>query len=901
MGVGKVPNELASRPELSSFWGKTPEAGEGQPFPYKPVVRHLLDVAAVGLVLTELNPKRLLREANTLGLPAARLGRMYAFLVGLHDLGKFSRVFQAKRPDLCPLFGPGADAGPTDPGHCRLTAVMLCSRHLRLELESLLPRVGGGLSTLIASIAGHHGRPTDAKQHAAHGFEAAANPCISTPSLEAALGALCELKRLISPEPLPELDEVETCKTLSWPLAGLTSFADWIGSDSDDFRFEAPQMPLDDYWPLALERAERAIARKGLSPKPPARNPFLTTIAPTIETPRPTQVAAEKLILPEGPSLVVIEDATGSGKTEAALVLAARMLAAGKAEGLYYALPTMATANAMYARLGEIHRRLYAPEARPNLVLAHGQAKWNEDFLASIGADAEAVISEGDVSAFCNAWVADDRRKAFFADVGVGTIDQAFLGVLKKKWLALRQHGLAGKVLLVDEAHAFDAYMSRELEVLLRSHAAAGGSAVVLSATLSRAQRQSLVDAFRRGLGQWTPAALTRTGYPLITTVGVAGTAEVEVGSAEAQRREIDVERVAGPDGAHALAVEAARRGAAVLVLRNAVDEAIASYEMIRQSHPETQLFHGRFAVADRQRIEADVLARFGRGAAPEQRAGRILVATQVVEQSLDLDFDCLITDLAPIDLLIQRAGRLWRHMDIRPAAKRTVEGPVLHIISPEPREDVSYEWLGAALGRGAKVYDNPGVMWRSARVVFEAGRILAAESFRPMIEAVYQADGHVPQALAAEQARAEGAGYGAQSLANRNLIEVETGYAMVGELSTDEEVGTRLGEPTIIVRLARLAGERLVPWASDPAAAARSTPRNWALSEVRVRTRWLGDVRPPPTEERLIATVKEKWQEWERNIPVLIVGADGSISLAQASTCRYNETTGLSRGVAAP
>jgi CRISPR-associated endonuclease/helicase Cas3 len=163
------------------------------------------------------------------------------------------------------------------------------------------------------------------------------------------------------------------------------------------------------------------------------------------------------------------------------------------------------------------------------------------------------------------------------------------------------------------------------------------------------------------------------------------------------------------------------------------------------------------------------------------------------------------------------------------------------------------------------------------------------------MIEAVYDPDGHVPPELADGQARAEGARYGAESLANRNLIDVEEGYAMVGELSADEEIGTRLGEPTVTVRLARVGGERPVPWAYDPGANAPPGMRDWALSEVRVRTKWLGEVRPPPIQARLIDLTKRDWPEWDRNVPVLVVGSDGTVANTNGPSLTYGAQIGLS------
>ena len=174
--------------------------------------------------------------------------------------------------------------------------------------------------------------------------------------------------------------------------------------------------------------------------------------------------------MPEGPCLFVIEDVTGAGKTEAALVLAHRLMCAGRASGAFVALPTMATANAMYGRLSDAYARLFVSSAHPSLVLAHGRSKLNDAFTDSIldGAAADAVDLRNDdadapVAAQCAAWIADNRRKSFLAQLGVGTIDQALLAVLPSRHSPLRLLGLAQRVLIVDEAHAYDAYVGAEL------------------------------------------------------------------------------------------------------------------------------------------------------------------------------------------------------------------------------------------------------------------------------------------------------------------------------------------------------------------------------------------------------------------------------------------------------
>ena len=223
-------------------------------------------------------------------------------------------------------------------------------------------------------------------------------------------------------------------------------------------------------------------------------------------TPSPMQEWARDVPLPDGPALFIVEDETGSGKTEAALMLAHRLMASGRADGFYMALPTMATANAMFDRLGRAVRHLFTPDANPSLALAHGarglhhgfraaRAKWGRTG-APYGNGGEADIA---ASTACAEWIADDRRRTFLADAGAGTVDQALLAVLPARHQSLRLLGLAQRVPIIDEVHACDAYMRREIETLLTFQAALGGSAVLLSATLPAGYRQSLADALREG------------------------------------------------------------------------------------------------------------------------------------------------------------------------------------------------------------------------------------------------------------------------------------------------------------------------------------------------------------------------------------------------------------------
>ncbi|MEX2453692.1 MAG: CRISPR-associated endonuclease Cas3'', partial [Rhodospirillaceae bacterium] len=444
------------------FWGKTRPQSAVYIHSYKPLLHHLLDVAATALRLQEVTPARLKRDAEAIGVRVDRLASTTAFLIGLHDLGKFSVSFQAKVPELWPqdVLGVLPDK-PNDRGHWRNTAIILRWREAELEIQSLFPNLslGLGLQMVSASVAGHHGRPptADETNYNRYGFQTEQE--VTGPCLTAALEAMHFLRDLIRPEPWPEITDAEQMMALSWRLAGLTTLADWVGSDSDYFTFEDPGTELADYWRHALTQAEKAVTVKGLLPSPVRADVAFADLVPDV-APRPMQVAAATVTLPHGPALFVLEDTTGSGKTEAALAIASRLMGAGRAEGIYFALPTMATANAMHVRLGDIRRRLYSDRASPSLVLAHGRAALSRDLMKSTGQARNGYDEDDDDStSSCAEWIADDRRKAFFADIGAGTIDQAFLAILKKKHLTLRQYGLAGRILIVDEAHAFDAYM----------------------------------------------------------------------------------------------------------------------------------------------------------------------------------------------------------------------------------------------------------------------------------------------------------------------------------------------------------------------------------------------------------------------------------------------------------
>lgn len=835
-----------------TFWGKArPPTSDGPR--WHPNAYHSLDVAAVAEALLNSGvsrpPPPWANECHTSTIAA---------LIALHDIGKFSRPFQAKEPEYWPQ-QLGKIAAPPGPGHGAIGCALLRDELADLPAQMLPSWLPSERAALIEAVCGHHGCPVDA-------LDSISCKVVCGECDRAAKTFAADVFDLLRPDTL-SLPQGASSSQLAWWLAGLTVLADWIGSAEAWFPYRAPDYNLADYWDkFARPQAADAVKASGLLPAPARAELMLTDLLPDVAvSPSPVQALASSLALgTTGPLAVLVEDQTGSGKTEAALLLAHRLMAAGRADGVFVALPTMATANAMYERLATAYRRLFADDARPSLVLAHGRRNDHAGFQNSILREAAVADTVGDpadepASAQCAAWLADDRRRAFLAHVGVGTIDQALLAVLPTRHAPLRLHGLHRRVLIVDEAHAYDAYMGEELARLIMFQAGLGGSTIILSATLPQRVRIGLAKAFAAGRGTLVPA-LTKQHYPLITVLRDGAAEEHCCSGREEIARSVAVTRLATVGDALERVGAAARAGAAVAWVRNTVDDAVEAHAALTVRGVEATLFHARFAMGDRLAIERDVLGRFGKKS--KARAG-VVVATQVIEQSLDLDFDLMVTDLAPIDLLIQRAGRVWRHVrDGRP-----IDGPHLLVLSPDPVDMPDAEWLGPALRRTGHVYENHALLWRSARVLFDAGKISAPSDVRRLIEAVYSRDGEESHGLQRRESMAEGRASAALSLARQNLLLWDDGYRLnSGAWASDVRTPTRLGEPSMVVRLARWDGGTLRPWCDGVDEA-----RAWTLSEL-VLPPWVatGASKPEGALADAQATARMKWDAWSREIPVL-------------------------------
>jgi CRISPR-associated endonuclease/helicase Cas3 len=578
-------------------------------------------------------------------------------------------------------------------------------------------------------------------------------------------------------------------------------------------------MALEEYVALAEKAAVEALRTVRLDPfigvpEGRTRRTF-AELFPKIKQPRDAQTAMIELADSlTDPALVTLEAPMGEGKTEAALYLAETWSVTQSRQGMYIALPTQATSNQMYERVLK-YLQLRFRSTDTDYVAAHlvyGQAPLNESYQTlldqgrivlrsaqstpieqvkpvvgeenGVGAadpalarnapalsleplpleragpvydgPGEAASEEGAVIAV--EWFTAPKR-ALLAPFGVGTIDQALLGVLQTKHFFVRLFGLAGKTVIVDEVHAYDTYMSALLERLLEWLGAFGTPVALLSATLPQAKRTQLQEAYARGAG-W-PASNSHalaTAYPRLTALTAEGISSRHVAASREMSHRIDVEwlDIASPDSEEGLAAlgeclrSALFEGGCAAVLCNTVGHAQAVYtalckyfpNLADDGHPELELLHARFLSGDRAKREERVVRRFGNGDDARRPHRAILVATQVIEQSLDLDFDVMISDLAPVDLLLQRLGRLHRHRENDFQRPPAVRSPRLIIPRPEesdgcPRFPQSDEF----------VYDTHILLrtWLALQPSIRT-RIQTPEDIETLVEQIYNPDAICPE-----------------------------------------------------------------------------------------------------------------------------------------------------------
>jgi CRISPR-associated endonuclease/helicase Cas3 len=511
---------------------------------------------------------------------------------------------------------------------------------------------------------------------------------------------------------------LKSCLNSDWPtfehaaqarvVAGLTSVADWIGSGQF---FEDPTQDWLPNISAALNDAGfiKPAIKSGLS--------FTDVFDPVTRQMQPREAQTVFLDQVTGPGIYILEAQMGMGKTEAALYAAYRLLADKKATGIYFALPTQLTSNKIYDRFNAFLDRILGPDTPNRALLLHSGAWLLEQ--SEIGED----------GAPGGAWFNQSKR-GLLAPFAVGTIDQALMAVMNVKHGFVRAFGLAGKVVILDEVHSYDLYTGTILNELVAFLRQIECTVIILSATLNQSRREALLQQ-----------TVSSSVYPLISAIP----AFVQGGSSELIERAVpatdsapvNVKTCADADLAVEEALRRAEQGQQVLWIENTVAEAQQRYldlaSRVVALGGDAGLLHSRFTPQDRALNESKWVGLFGRGGWSERhQKGRILIGTQVLEQSLDIDADFLVSRFAPTDMLLQRIGRLWRHTDTPRCRLAT---PDCWLVAPSLEQALNSP--RSAFGSSAMVY-SPYVLCRSLEVWQSVGLVHLPSGIRPLIDRTY-------------------------------------------------------------------------------------------------------------------------------------------------------------------
>ncbi|MCZ7575409.1 MAG: CRISPR-associated helicase Cas3' [Ardenticatenaceae bacterium] len=705
-------------PGYRLLWAKTDRQQSGATHP---LLCHLIDVGQVVLALWNLVLTESFRAqiAAALGLDVESAGRLLALWAALHDLGKACPGFQMKYKSAETYLSAAGLPFPKVFVHEPCYHATVSARVLDALLTDLIELPLPKAKKIARAIGGHHGawpvpkEVQDVNQAQVGGLEWD----------QARRDLVNQMAMIFRPPPVKQLGQPTTEENMLLVLlSGLTSVADWIGSMEEFFPFASVHVDPVQYAERAAAQASRALQALGWTGWQPPTLPMPFEIQFDVPEPRPAQAQVMELATRlNQPALVIIEAMTGIGKTEAGLYLADHWARTCQQRGVYVAMPTQATSNQMFGRVRRALARRYS-ESLVNLQLIHSQAGLSAN-LRQIQLHRVNEDSAGTVAAM--SWFFP-RKRSLLATFGVGTVDQALMSVLQTHHFFVRLFALSRKTVIFDEVHAYDSYMSILFERLLAWLRAVGTSVVILSATLPADTRRRLVRAY---LGQ-KAAEVPDASYPAVTwamdgQVGVAPLTAPPSRTLALEWMDGSVEAIV-----ERLTAEL-REGGCAAVLCNRVARAQEVYRGLAAAQivaPEDLiLFHARFPAGRRDEIERQVLECFGKDGNRPERA--IVVATQVIEQSLDLDFDLMLSDLAPVDLLLQRAGRLHRHE--RKCRPTRLAAPRLLVVTPAEKNGV------ATFGRDEYVYERY-VLLRSYLALQRRNSITLPTETTSLIEAVY-------------------------------------------------------------------------------------------------------------------------------------------------------------------
>jgi CRISPR-associated endonuclease/helicase Cas3 len=615
---------------LQHIWAKSRVEGECNGYP---LVYHLLDTFAVAERLLEASPRIACILKRATGIQDVSV---IAKWVSLHDIGKLERSFQRR------LDNPAAETTNiplvinSDARHDFLGAYLL---------EEAAPDKAP--PAVRKAIALHHA-------HRYVDYESSKNLYTTKERIKRfCVEIVRELERVFGEIEFAEQPDTTSVSVIA--IQGFIVLCDWIASNETLFTRTNEDRDLKTHLEHSRKTANDVIRRLMLDTSligelVEAFEKLFCGDDSDISEPRPLQSVADEIELPDDPSLIIIEAPTGEGKTEAAITLVSRLIAGGNARGLFFALPTQATGDAMYRRVEKLQGTLYDDPIEP--VLAHSKS-WIE-----LSRKKPSKHNDNSAESASTEWF-HSSKKTLLAPLGVGTVDQAMMGTLQVRFGSLRLLGLSLGCLVIDEVHAYDVYMSGVIDRLLEWLRYLGTTTILLSATLPPARRRELILS----AGGEEETTIDQPNITIVSRSG--GTRCIDFDVSKLNIRSINIKLFDSEESVYEYLIEKAEAGAACCWIRNKVQLAVNAHRRLREKN-RSMLFHARYAFGHRKVREGEAVNTFGKERG-DDAVGTILVATQVVEQSLDLDFDVMVSDIAPVDLLVQRMGRLHRHDRERP------------------------------------------------------------------------------------------------------------------------------------------------------------------------------------------------------------------------------------------
>ena len=711
-------------------------------FQWLPLKQHLIDVTEVMKLLWEHWLSRHQRQeiVGSLSQPNEEMAKnLSGFLAATHDIGKATPVFQSK-----PSFYQSHDLDREllekleRDGFVGITKYYGCLMNPEKTPHAIAGQVlleSYGVGSDISSIVGaHHGTPVEDKSEISSQLGSYANNYFQEQDKEGAVHCKwAQTQRTIFDWALQTngFASVEELPGITQPgqvlLAGMLIMADWIASNEKYFPLIPTEIALVD----EMDKRKEIGWQKWYQTSPRIEEEHLDSITGYKKrfdiTPRDLQARFFEIVQEAArPGIFIVEAPMGIGKTEAALMGVELLSTKAKASGMFFGLPTQATSDGIFDRISAWLENL--DDEKKSLQLVHGKAALNDSYASLPRSN---IYDEVDRSVMVNEWFAG-RKTAILDDFVVGTIDQFLMAALKKKHLTLRHLGFSRKVIVIDEVHAYDAYMNQYLYRALRWMGAYSVPVIILSATLPARTRIELIENYMRGSGKkWRdverPADWETTQeYPLITysdgmTVRQSGSIGV------ANHFQVSILRLGEEELIQTLDEQLSGGGIAGIVV-NTVRRAqeIAKLCSSHFGADLVELLHSNFIATDRIEKETRLLQVIAKGVKRPYK--RIIVGTQVIEQSLDIDFDLLVSDLAPMDLLIQRIGRLHRHSPVeRP---EMLKGPKVFVLGTS----VTFEFEP-----GSSVVYGDYLLIRTQLLLPET--ICLPEDISPLVQAVYGDD----------------------------------------------------------------------------------------------------------------------------------------------------------------